>query len=69
MSDTILLDILMPGIDGFETCRILKNNEATKHIPVLLVSVLGQNYENRIKGLNMGPMLSYQNLFRPDSSI
>ena len=54
MPDSILLDILMPGINGFETCRILKNDEKTKHIPVLLVSALGQNYENRIKGLNMG---------------
>lgn len=54
MPDTILLDILMPGIDGFETCEILKNDEATKHIPILLVSALGHNYENRIKGLNLG---------------
>lgn len=52
--DTILLDILMPGMNGFEVCKVLKNDNATMQIPVLLVSALGQNYENRIKGLNMG---------------
>lgn len=52
--DTILLDILMPGLNGFEVCKILKEDDATKRIPVLLVSALGQNYENRIQGLNMG---------------
>jgi signal transduction histidine kinase len=52
--DAILLDILMPEMDGFEVCRILKNNDTTKDIPILLVSALGRNYENRIKGLNAG---------------
>ncbi len=52
--DTILLDILMPGMNGFEVCKILKEEKATKRTPVLLVSALGQNYENRIQGLNMG---------------
>lgn len=52
--DVILLDILMPGMNGFDVCKVLKEDEITKEIPVLLVSALGQNYENRIKGLNMG---------------
>ncbi|MBN2639640.1 MAG: response regulator [Bacteroidales bacterium] len=54
MPDTILLDIMMAGMNGFEACEILKQDEETKHIPILLVSALGQNYENRVKGLNLG---------------
>jgi PAS domain S-box-containing protein len=53
LPDTILLDILMPGMDGFEVCHILKSNESTRHIPILLVSAVGE-MSYRIKGLNAG---------------
>lgn len=53
LPDTILLDIIMPGIDGFEVCRILKNDESTSHIPILLVSAMGE-MSYRVKGLNTG---------------
>lgn len=53
LPDTILLDILMPEMDGFEVCNILKSNESTRHIPILLVSALGE-MSYRIKGLNAG---------------
>ena len=36
--DLVLLDVMMPEIDGFEVCRRLKNNPATHHIPVVMVS-------------------------------
>ena len=39
--DLILLDILMPGIDGFEVCRRLRKNPATKHIPVIATTAVG----------------------------
>lgn len=39
--DLILLDIMMPMIDGYEICNTLKTNEETKHIPVILVTVKG----------------------------
>ncbi|QTA83981.1 Signal transduction response regulator, receiver domain histidine kinase [Desulfonema limicola] len=51
--DIILLDIMMPGIDGFETCRILKENEETKDIPVIFLSALTET-EYKIKGFSLG---------------
>src|SRR5665647_792048 len=53
LPDTILLDILMPEMDGYEVCNILKNNESTRHIPILMVSTLSE-MSYRIKGLNIG---------------
>src|ERR687884_664054 len=38
--DIVLLDVMMPGLDGFETCRRLKSNPKTHHIPVLMVTAL-----------------------------
>jgi len=54
LPDLILLDIMMPGLDGYETCKRLKNNAQTKHIPVIMVSALGHDSSERIKGLNAG---------------
>lgn len=51
--DIILLDIMMPGMDGFEACRLLKADASTKHIPVVMVTALDQR-EDRIKGLEAG---------------
>jgi len=51
--DIILLDVMMPGIDGFETCQQLKNNPNTQNIPVLFMTALS-NTENQIKGLTLG---------------
>lgn len=52
--DTILLDIIMPEMDGFEVCKILKQDERTKFIPILFLSALGQDQESRVKGLELG---------------
>jgi PAS domain S-box-containing protein len=52
--EVILLDILMPGIDGYEVCKILKNEKATQNIPILMISALGENVKERTKGLNAG---------------
>lgn len=51
--DTILLDILMPGMDGFEVCDILKRDIFTQHIPIIMVSAMNDS-SIRIKGLNTG---------------
>ena len=39
--DLILLDVMLPKLDGFEVCRLLRGIEVTKHIPVIMVSTLG----------------------------
>ena len=51
--DIILLDVMMPGMDGFETCRRLKADHDTCHIPVVMVTALDQQ-EDRIAGLDAG---------------
>jgi adenylate cyclase len=51
--DLILLDIMMPVMDGFEVCKILKDNADTRLIPVVIMTALGQ-VEDRIKGIEAG---------------
>jgi two-component system, cell cycle response regulator len=51
--DMVLLDVMMPGMDGFEVCRRLKGNPVTSHIPVLMVTALDQP-SDRVHGLDVG---------------
>lgn len=51
--DIILLDVMMPGIDGFETCRRLKQEETTKHIPVIFMTALTST-QDKVTGFNVG---------------
>ncbi|HEY9693188.1 MAG TPA: response regulator [Oculatellaceae cyanobacterium] len=51
--DLILLDIIMPGIDGFETCRRLKANQVTQDIPIIFMTALTDKVD-KVKGLNLG---------------
>ncbi|MBU5615018.1 hybrid sensor histidine kinase/response regulator [Geomonas azotofigens] len=51
--DLILLDIMMPGMDGFELCGILKNDPSTRDIPIIFVTAMIEE-EQEIKGLELG---------------
>ncbi|MEO0768738.1 MAG: response regulator [Cyanobacteria bacterium J06649_4] len=51
--ELILLDCMMPGIDGFETCQRLKQNPETHSIPVIFMTALSDSY-NKVKGLSIG---------------
>lgn len=51
--DLILLDVMMPGMDGFTICRLLKEKEATQLIPVIFMTALGEK-EHRISGIKAG---------------
>ncbi|MGH6676115.1 MAG: response regulator, partial [Xanthobacteraceae bacterium] len=51
--DLVLLDVMMPDMDGFEVCRRLKKNPVTHHIPVIIATALDQP-SDRVRGLEAG---------------
>ncbi|NCC72732.1 MAG: response regulator [Sphingobacteriia bacterium] len=51
--DLILLDVMMPGMDGFEVCRLLKENSNTKDIPIIFLTAKSET-ENIVKGFELG---------------
>ncbi len=51
--DLILLDVMMPGMDGFETCRRMKEDPEISHIPVVMVTALSEQ-SDRVRGLEAG---------------
>ncbi len=51
--DIVLLDVMMPGMDGFEVCRRIKANPGTAHVPVVMVTALDQP-SDRVAGLEAG---------------
>jgi sigma-B regulation protein RsbU (phosphoserine phosphatase) len=63
--DLILLDIMMPGIDGFEVCRRLKADPATAAIPVIFLSALTDT-KDKVQGLQLGAVDYVSKPFQPD---
>ncbi|NFG24293.1 response regulator [Clostridium botulinum] len=51
--DVILLDVMLPGMNGFETCKKLKETEETENIPIIMLTVLSE-IEDKIRGFNVG---------------
>ncbi len=51
--DLVLMDVIMPTLDGFETCRRLKSDAETRLVPVVLLTAL-QSSEDRVRGLEVG---------------
>ena len=66
--DLILLDIMMPGIDGFEVCRRLKEDPATEAIPVIFLSALTDT-KDKVQGLQLGAVDYVSKPFQPDEVI
>ena len=64
----ILLDIMMPGIDGFEVCRRLKDNPDTADIPVIFLSALTET-KDKVQGLQLGAVDYVSKPFQPDEVI
>ena len=54
LPDAILLDVKMPGMDGFETCRRLMLDESTRRIPVIMITAIKTDPDSRVKGLEIG---------------
>ena len=55
--DLILLDLMLPGIQGLDVCRIIKSDQETKEIPIIMVTALGQE-EDIVKGLEQVLMIT-----------
>jgi len=66
--DLIILDIMMPKIDGYEACRILKANPLTKNIPVVLLTAKGRDIDRRL-GYEVGATDYIVKPFSPNKLI
>lgn len=62
--DLILLDIMMPGMDGYEVCKRIKSNEKTNKIPILFITAMDQD-DNEAKGLDLGALDYIKKPFNP----
>lgn len=66
--DLIVLDIMMPVLDGYETCRRLKREPETKHIPVILLTAKGRDADKRL-GFEVGAIDYVVKPFSPNRLI
>ncbi|MCK5784442.1 MAG: response regulator, partial [Desulfobacterales bacterium] len=54
LPDTILMDVKMPGMDGYEACKKIKTNKATRHIPIAMITAIKTESADISKGLDIG---------------
>ena len=66
--ELVLLDIMMPGIDGYEVCRQLKENPETNKIPVIFLSALTDT-QDKVRGLDLGAVDYIGKPFQPEEVI
>ncbi|MDF5722747.1 MAG: response regulator [Rhizonema sp. PD37] len=66
--DLILLDVMMPGIDGFETCRRLKDNPATHDIPIIFMTAVS-DIDNKVKAFSLGAVDYITKPFQEDEVL
>jgi two-component system alkaline phosphatase synthesis response regulator PhoP len=53
LPDVILLDLMIPGIDGFEVCRLLKSDEMYRHIPIIMLTARNE-VDDKVEGIELG---------------
>src|SRR5512137_3060730 len=68
LPDLILLDIRMPGMDGYEVCRQLKSDERTRDIPVIFISIL-EDERDKVKGFREGAVDYITKPFQPEEVL
>jgi DNA-binding response OmpR family regulator len=66
--DLILLDIMMPGMDGFETCEKIKENDKTKNIPIIFITAVSET-ASIVKGFQLGAMDYITKPFRQEEVV
>lgn len=62
----ILLDVQMPGLNGFETARLIKKREKSKHIPIIFITAINQTIESVLQGYNVGAIDYIFKPFHPE---
>ncbi|HKL67178.1 MAG TPA: response regulator, partial [Bacteroidales bacterium] len=65
MPDAIILDIIMPEMDGYKVCRLLKENEKTRIIPIMMLTAIKTDTESMVKGLESGADVFLSKPFDP----
>lgn len=66
--DLILLDLMLPSIDGYKVCRLLKFDDKYKHIPIVLLSAMGEAQDREL-GRQVGADLYISKPFKPDELV
>src|SRR5205814_3641484 len=62
----ILLDVQMPGINGFETARLIKSRERTKYIPIIFLTAISKDEQYVFQGYSVGAVDYLAKPFQPD---